>query len=442
MNHCDTLLHAGLLITQDEQRRILENTSLAIRDGLIVAIGESAAMRARWQAAATLDCSRMLVLPGLVNAHTHVAMTILRGLADDMPLIDWLTRRIFPVEAGLTPEEVRLGSLLGFAEMLRTGTTACLDMYIHEAQVLEAAHTAGIRCLAGEGVFQFPSACCPDYRAALELTRRLADRWQGHERVRLAVMPHSVYTTTPDMLRACRDLADALNLPLHIHLAESPDETARCLALHGRRPVAHAAACGLFDLPCTAAHVVDVNDEEMALLARAHVAAVHNPSSNMKLASGVMPLRRLRDAGLCVALGSDGAASNNQLNMFAEMRQAALLHKAVSGDPTALRAQEALDMATRHGASALHDPRLGRLAVGHPADLAALDLDAPNLQPLYQPVSHVVYAATGHEVRLTMIQGEIVYRDGRFPRFDYPALLEAFRAVRAAVLQRSSAQDA
>ena len=442
MDACDLLLHAGLLITQDEQRRILENAGLAIRDGLIVAIGEIAAMRAQWQATATLDCSRMLVLPGLVNAHTHVAMTILRGLADDMPLIDWLTRRIFPVEAGLTPEEVRLGSLLGFAEMLRTGTTACLDMYIHEEQVLEAADLAGIRCLAGEGVFQFPSACCPDYRTALDLTLRLAERWQHHERVRLAVMPHSVYTTTPAMLRACRDLAVGLNLPLHVHLAESPAETAQCLALHGKRPVAHAAACGIFDAPCTAAHVVDVNEEEIDLLARAGVTPVHNPSSNMKLASGIMPVRRLCEAGIDVALGTDGAASNNQLNMFAEMRQAALLHKAVSADPTALRAQEVLDMATLNGAHALHDARLGRLAVGHPADLAALDLEAPNLQPLYQPVSHAVYAATGHEVRLTMIQGEVVYRDGRFSRFDYPALLEACRAVRAAVLRRSSAQGA
>lgn len=379
MDACDLLLHAGLLVTQDEQRRILENAGLAIRDGLIVAIGEIAAVRARWQAAETLDCSRMLVLPGLVNAHTHVAMTILRGLADDMPLIDWLTRRIFPVEAGLTPEEVRLGSLLGFAEMLRTGTTACLDMYIHEAQVLEAADLAGIRCLAGEGVFRFPSACCPDYRTALDLTLRLAERWQGHERVRPAVMPHSVYTTTPAMLRACRDLAVGLNLPLHIHLAESPAETAQCLEQHGKRPVAHAAACGLFDAPCTAAHVVDVSEEEIDLLARAGVTPVHNPSSNMKLASGIMPVRRLCEAGLDVALGTDGAASNNQLNMFAEMRQAALLHKAVSADPTALRAQEVLDMATLNGAHALHDARLGRLAVGHPADLAALDLDAPKV---------------------------------------------------------------
>lgn len=439
MNACDTLILAGLLITQDDQRRILENAALAVRQGLVVDLGPREGMTARWQAADVLDCSSMLVLPGLVNAHTHAAMTMLRGLADDMPLIDWLQQRIFPVEAGLTPDEVRLGSLLGFAEMLRTGTTACLDMYIHEEQVLEAAHTAGIRCVAGEVAFQFPSACCADYRDALETTLRLSERWQGDDRLRLAVMPHSVYTTTPEILRSCRALAAGLALPLHLHLAESPAETAQCLSLHGRRPVALAADCGLFELPCTVAHLVDVTPDEAALLARCDVVPVHNPSSNMKLASGVMPVRQLLDAGLDVALGTDGAASNNQLNMFAEMRQAALLHKVSSGDPTALRAQQVLDMATRNGARALHDSRLGRLVPGLPADLVALDLAMPNLQPLYHPVSHLVYAASGHEVRLTMIQGEIVYQDGRYPRFDYPALLEEFRAVRQAVLRRSPA---
>ena len=411
MNTCDTLILAGLLITQDDQRRILEDAALAVRQGLVAAIGPRAEMTADWQPVDVLDCSSMLVLPGLVNAHTHAAMTMLRGLADDMPLM----------------------------EMLRTGTTACMDMYIHEEQVLEAAHTAGIRCVAGEGAFQFPSACCPDYRAALETTLRLSERWQGNDRLRVAVMPHSVYTTTPEILRACRDLAAGLALPLHIHLAESPAETAQCLSLHGKRPVAHAADCGLFEVPCTVAHLVDVTDEEAALLARCDVTPVHNPSSNMKLASGIMPVPRLLAAGLDVALGTDGAASNNQLNMFAEMRQAALLHKVASGDPTALRAQQVLDMATRNGARALHDSRLGQIAVGLPADLVALDLDAPNLQPLYHPVSHLVYAAGGHEVRLTMIQGEIVYQDGRYPRFDYPALLQEFRAVRQAVLRRSPA---
>ena len=439
MQRCDLLLTAACILTQDDTRTAWHDGALAIADGRIADMGQADDIRKRWQASTTLDGSNMLVLPGLVNAHTHAAMTILRGLADDMPLISWLTERIFPVEAGLTPEEVRLGSLLGFAEMLRTGTTACVDMYIHEDQVLEAAHTAGIRCLAGEGVFGFPSAACPSYTHALDMTRDLAARWAGHDRLRVAVNPHSVYTTSPDMLRACRDLAEELHLPVHIHLAETPDETARSLEQHGVRPVAHARACGLLDLPCTAAHVVDVTDDEIALLARQQVVAVHNPSSNMKLASGILPLGRMQAAGLAVALGTDGAASNNQLNMFTEMGRAALLHKVASLNPTTAGAAQVLDMATRHGALAMHDPRLGRLVTGGPADLVALDLDAPNLQPLYNAVSHAVYAATGHEVRLTMIAGEILYHDGQFTRFDYPALLRELRAVRAAVLRRAGA---
>ena len=208
MQTCDTLLHAGVLLTQDDDRRVLENAALAIDGGRIVALGCGRDVTAAWQAREILDLSGMLVMPGLVNAHTHAAMTFLRGLADDMPLMDWLQQKIFPVEQGLTPDLVRLGSLLGFAEMLRTGTTSCVDMYIFEAAVLEAADKAGLRCLAGEGVFNFPSACCPDADAALACTREMAQRWAGHDRLHVAVMPHSVYTTTAAQLTACRELAD------------------------------------------------------------------------------------------------------------------------------------------------------------------------------------------------------------------------------------------
>ena len=350
MQTCDTLLHAGVLLTQDDDRRVLENAALAIDGGRIVALGCGRDVTAAWQAREILDLSGMLVMPGLVNAHTHAAMTFLRGLADDMPLMDWLQQKIFPVEQGQTPDLVRLGSLLGFAEMLRTGTTACVDMYIFEAAVLEAADRAGLRCLAGEGVFNFPSACCPDADAALACTREMAQRWAGHDRLHVAVMPHSVYTTTAAQLTACRELADELGLPLHIHLAETRQETALSLQQHGLRPVAHADRLGLLRPGIILAHVVDVDADEMALLARRGVSVVHNPSSNMKLASGVAPVPTMLDAGVRLALGSDGAASNNRLNMFTEMGRAALLHKA-AGDPETMPARTVLDMATRGGAA-------------------------------------------------------------------------------------------
>ncbi len=439
MRHCDTLLHAACIVTQDEQRRVIEKASLAIDKGLVAAVGATAEIVQNWQSANTLHLENMLVLPGLVNAHTHAAMTFLRGLADDMPLMDWLNQRIFPVEQKLTPEMVRLGSLLGYAEMLRTGTTACVDMYLFEESVFEAADTAGLRCLGGEAVFAFPSAAFPGPEAALDATRALAEKYRNHDRLRVAVNPHSVYTTTPEILSACRDLAQELALPLHIHLAETPSETQICLSAQGKRPTEYCRSLGLLDVPCTLAHVVDVTSAELDLLARQKAVVAHNPSSNMKLASGAAPVTAMLARGMHVGLGTDGAASNNRLNMFSEMGRAALLHKLTGLDPTLLPAAQVLDMATLGGAAAMHDERLGSLAPGKAADCVALDLSEPNLQPMYNEVSHLVYAATGMETRMTMVGGEVLYQDGRFTRFDYPALCEEMRNVRRFVLEASGA---
>ena len=438
MRHCDTLLHAACIVTQDEQRRVIEKASLAIDKGLVAAVGPTAEITRNWQSGNTLHLENMLVLPGLVNAHTHAAMTFLRGLADDMPLMDWLNQSIFPVEQKLTPEMVRLGSLLGYAEMLRTGTTACVDMYLFEKSVFEAAETAGLRCLGGEAVFAFPSAAFPGPEAALDATRALAEKYRNHDRLRVAVNPHSVYTTTPEILTACRDLAQGLALPLHIHLAETPSETQICLSAQGKRPTEYCRDLGLLEVPCTLAHVVDVTSTELDLLARQKAVVAHNPSSNMKLASGSAPVAAMLARGMHVGLGTDGAASNNRLNMFSEMGRAALLHKLTGLDPTLLPAAQVLDMATLGGAAAMHDERLGSLAPGKAADCVALDLSEPNLQPMYNEVSHLVYAATGMETRMTMVGGEVLYQDGRFTRFDYPALCEEMRNVRRFVLEASA----
>ena len=435
MRQCDTLLHAAHIVTQDAQRRILDCASLAIDKGLIVDIGPTTELCAQWQADTTLHLENMLVLPGLINAHTHVAMTLLRGLADDMPLMDWLNQRIFPVERHLTPHIVRLGSLLGFAEMLRSGITACVDMYIFEAATMEAASTAGIRCLGGEGVFAFPSASCPSSADALDITRDLAAKYREHDRLHIAVMPHSVYTTTPKILAACYELAADLNLPLHMHLAETSEETRLCLKAHDRRPVGYCQDLGLLDLPCSLAHVVDVTHDEIAVLQRHSTMVVHNASSNMKLASGISPVPDMLEHGIPVALGTDGAASNNRLSIFTEMRRAALLHKLHTANPTCLNAQKTLDMATLAGAAVFGDKRLGSLERGKAADCIALDLTEPNMQPLYNETSQLVYTATGMENRMTMVSGEVLYQNGRFTRFDYPALCEEVGALRAFVLR-------
>lgn len=422
MNECQTLIRAGSLITQNEQREVITDAAIAINSGRITAIAawEDAAS---WQAAEFLDLSDMLVMPGLINAHSHGAMTFLRGLADDQKLMDWLQGTIFPIEARLYAEIVHIGSLLGFAEMLASGTTGAVDMYLFEEEVLRAANIAGLRCLGGEAVFGFPSAACKDYQAALEATAALAGRYRDNERIGVAVNPHSVYTADQQILAACRDLALKADLPLHIHLAETAAETAQCLKASGQRPVALCESLGLLQTRMIAAHLVDVTDAEIAILARAQVTGCHNPSSNMKLASGVAPVTRMLAGGITVGLGTDGPASNNQLNMFAEMSRAALLQKVASSDPTALPAQTVLDMATLGGAAALGRSDLGRITPGFQADLIALSLNEPNMRPLYNPVSQAVYAASGHEVRLAMVAGEILYRDGGFTRFDYDGLL-------------------
>lgn len=417
MQGCDTIVHAEILLTQDDERTVLENHSLAIRDGIIAAIAPRDEIKKTFAPGQEIEAG--LVLPGLINAHAHAAMTFARGLGDDMPLMDWLTQRIFPIEARLTSEITRLASLLGHAEMLANGITACMDMYIFEDAVFDAAETAGIRLVGGEAVFAFPSAACKNYQEALERTRALHER--RNSRLKTALNPHSVYTTDAKILKACRDLAAELTIPLHIHLSETEEENAICVETRAMRPVEYCQSLGLFELPVTVAHAVHLTRGEIEQLAEKQVRVAHNPSSNMKLASGIAPVVAMLERGLEVGLGTDGPASNNQMNIFAEMRQAALLHK--MGNPLALPAQTVLDMATRHGAACLYWPELGRLEPGGPADLCALDMHSPNLLPMLNPVSQVVYAASGHECALTMVEGEVVYQNGKFGRFDFNDLL-------------------
>lgn len=433
---CDTILQAALVVTQDDNRSVIEDGAVAVHDGTVVAVGAREAITAAWHAPHTVSLGESLLMPGLVNAHTHAAMTLLRGLADDLPLMEWLTGHIFPVEKGLSPELVELGTMLGCAEMMRTGTTAFNDMYLIEDAALRAVDRSGMRCLAGEAVFAFPSPAYANPEDALDLVREQHARWAGHSRIALAITPHAVYTSTPGILTGCRLLAEELDLPMHMHLAETSTETAQCLEQHGSRPVAYCDGLGLLSPRMTLAHCVDLTLEELALLDERGVTIAHNPESNMKLASGVAAIPEMLRRGMPLGLGTDGAASNNSLNMFTEMTSCAMLHKLRCMDPTAAPAAAVFDMATRGGAAALHMPGLGRIEPGCPADMVALDLTAPNLQPLYNPVSHLVYAATGHETRMTMIAGEVVYQDGHHSRFDMDILLSEVRKARKWALER------
>ena len=432
---CDLLLTAEYILTQNAGREVVEEGFAAVDKGRILAVGRRKNAEA-YTPARRLDLGPALLMPGLVNAHTHVSMTFLRGFADDLPLLDWLNKHIFPVEKHLTADIVELGALLGCAEMIRTGTTAFQDMYLLEDAVFKTVDAAGLKARMGEVIFAFPSPAYADVDAAFDLVRRQAESAKGKERLRLAVMPHTVYTTTPEILSRCKALAEELGLPLHIHAAESPAETALSLRNLDARPIAVLDKAGLLGPSTTLAHAVDLNDTELDRLAATGTVASHCPRSNMKLASGTLRFTDLRLRGIAAGLGTDGAASNNTLNMFAEMSACALLHK-VSGDPTAAPAQEVLDAATLGGAKALHWEGLGSIAPGASADLIALDLTAPNLQPLYNPVSHMVYAATGHEVRLTVVDGEILYEDGRLPRLDSEILHKEARKLKKWVLEKA-----
>lgn len=428
---CDTLYTADYIITQNDSRDIIEHGALAIAGNQILSVGHADILTILYPDARRVDLGRAAIMPGLINSHTHIPMSLLRGFSDDKALMDWLTQDIFPQEAKLTPELVELGSLFSLAEMIRSGTTAFYDMYMLERSVFRAADRLGMRAVIGESITQyFPSLSCRDAEAYFDLVRAQAFEWMNHPRIRQAVVPHAPYTTTPELLQQCYALAEETGSFFGMHLAETRNETETCLRRFGKRPVDYCASLGLLSPISTFFHLVDVNEDDIAQLADTGSCAVHNPASNMKLASGVAPVEAMLNRGVRVGLGTDGPASNNAQNMIREMYLASLLQKAHRLSPTACPAQTALDMATRGGAAALHDPYLGTLEPGMRADFIALDLNAPNMQPVHHIVSNIVYAATGAENRLTVVDGKELYRDGRFLTCDYDALLSEIQQAR------------
>ncbi|MFP5257632.1 MAG: amidohydrolase [Acidobacteriota bacterium] len=433
---CDLLLTAAVVVTQNDARTVLRDAALAVIDGLIAAVGPRAELAARYVPAETIDLPQGMLLPGLVNTHTHAAMTLFRGLCDDAPLTVWLSEHIWPAEAKLTPEAVRLGTQLACAEMLASGTTCFLDAYLFVDAVADAVQAAGMRAVLCQGVFDIENAGFKTSDAALASAAALADRLAGEALLRPAIFPHAVYTCRQETLERCAAFARERGTLLSTHAAETARENADCLTANGARVIPYLHKLGMLGPNTLLAHGVALDASDVALLAETGTAVSHCPKSNMKLASGIAPVHALREAGVTVGLGTDGAASNNALNLFSEMGTAALLQKVASCDPTALKAGAALDMATRDGARALGWPELGRLQAGCPADLCALDLTRPQLQPCFDPVSDAVYAANGGEVVLTMVAGRILYRDGAFPTMDYAGLRRDFQETASRLVGR------
>jgi len=371
-----------------------------------------------------------IVMPGLVNTHTHAAMTLFRGYADDLPLMTWLQDYIFPAEARFVDKEfVYLGTLLAAWEMTRSGTTAFCDGYFFEDQVGRAAKEVGIRAWLGEGILQFPSPSLQDPARTIEHSRKFIGRWLDDPLVRPTVFPHAVYTCSTELLQQAYALAEEFDLVFQIHLSETAAEVEQIREKFGLTPVRLLESLGCLSGRTLAAHCVHLDDEEIALLARTGVSVAHNAESNMKLASGIAPVPAMIAAGVNVTVGTDGCASNNNLDMISELSTVAKLHKVSTMDPTALDDCTALALATENAARALKFMG-GRIEPGRPADIITLDGRAPNLVPIYNPVSHVVYAANGSNVRDVVINGRIVVKDFTSLTVDEEALVRECRKIR------------
>jgi 5-methylthioadenosine/S-adenosylhomocysteine deaminase len=430
------VLNGAWVVTMDPQDHIFAPGAVAVRGPHMVAVGTQEDIARRFVADRVLDYPQGLILPGLINAHTHAAMSVFRGLADDLPLEEWLNSYMFPAERHLNYDFVYWGTRLAIAEMLLSGTTTFCDMYLFTDAVAQAAVDTGIRALVGEVLYDFPSPNYGDPDNGLKFTEELCRTYQDHSRVRVAVQPHSVYTCSPDLLEKSQALADRYHTRWIIHLAETAREVADCLEHYGATPVGHLHRLGLLKENTVADHAVALTEADMDLLAASGAGVVHCPESNMKLASGMAPITDLLARGVPVGLGTDGCASNNNLDMLQELDTAAKLAKVRQLDPTALPARQALALATRGGAQVLGwDREIGSLTPGLKADLVVIDLDQPHLTPIYDPYSHLVYAAIGADAHTVMVEGRLLVEDRRLLSFDLQETLARARELAGKIKQ-------
>ena len=420
MERADTVIDAQWIVPVDPPGAVLEKHSIAIRDSDIVTIGPSAEIARRYDSAKRIVLDEHVLIPGLVNLHTHAAMALMRGLADDRALMDWLRNHIWPAEAQLvSPAFVRDGTLLACAEMLRSGITCFSDMYFFPEAAAEAALAAGMRAAIGMIVIEMPSPYAGDARDYLAKGLAMRDALRDEPLLSFCIAPHAPYTVSDPTFERIATYAAELDLPVHIHVHETDDEVKESVAAHGMRPLARLQRFGLLGPGLIAVHAVHVQQSEIELLAQYGCSVAHCPSSNLKLASGIAPIPAMLKSGINVGIGTDGAASNNRLDLMSEMRTAALLAKGSSGDPTVLPAHTALHMATVAGAKALGiDQHTGSLVPGKRADVVAVRLSDLELTPLYDPVSHLVYAAGREHVTHVWVNGKLRVDDGALTSID------------------------
>jgi len=429
----DLLIQGGTLLSMVEGEPPLMNAVLSIKDGRIEKIGaEEDFTDPGYRHVDRIDATRGIILPGLVNAHTHIAMTLFRGYADDLPLKTWLFEKIFPLEAQvLNPRTVYRGALLGCLEMIASGTTCFMDGYFFQDETIRATHEAGLRALIAQGVIDFPAPGVPDPRENLNIATDFVKKWEHFsELIQPGLFCHSPVTCSRETLTRALEVSLEGPALLQIHLSETLEEVQTLMEKTGRRPVRYLQDIGFLNPCLVAAHAVHLDDEEIALLSERGVKVVHVPESNMKLSSGIAPVKKMMEAGLAIGIGTDGSASNNDLDLFLEMDTAAKLGKVSTMDPVCLNAREVLTMATAVGASLLGlENEIGTLEKGKRADIIVVDLDAPHLRPLYDPYSTLVYSASGADVKDVIVQGRVLMRDRVFMTLDPEEIMAKVKEI-------------
>jgi 5-methylthioadenosine/S-adenosylhomocysteine deaminase len=421
----DLVIRNGTVVTMDGGRRVLSPGSVAIDGTDIVAVDRSGVISEQFRAAETIEAWGSVIMPGLINTHTHAPMVMYRGLADDLALMEWLQKYIFPAEAKtVSPEFVRAGTRLAALEMIQSGTTTYADMYYFEEEIAKETKTAGLRAVLGQTIIQFPVPDAKSPAEGLARAEAFIKAFKHDPLITPAVAPHAMYTLDGPTLLACRDLAKRYNVPTIIHLAETQAEAKTANERFKTSPVEYLESIGFLGPGVLAAHAVWVSDAEVATLKARGVGVSHNPESNMKLASGAAPVPQYLAAGVALGLGTDGAASNNDLDMFEAMRTASFLHKLTTNDPRAVGAKAVLEMATIGGARALGlERRIGSLEAGKRADVIVVNMSTARQTPMYDPVSHLVYATHGDDVQAVVVNGKVLMRGRRVLTLDEKTIL-------------------
>ena len=433
----DLVTSGGTVVTMDRNKRVIEDGAVAVRGDKIVAVGKRSEIARQYRAKRTINAAGKAIIPGLINTHTHVPMVLFRGISDDLDLNDWLTKYIFPAEAKNVNETfVRAGTRLGLAEMIRGGTTTYCDMYYFESAIAEETKRAGMRGVLGETVIDFPAPDNKTWDAMLSYTDRFLTRWKNDPLIVPAVAPHAPYTVSTDHLKAVRTLADSHNSPIVIHVAETKKEVDDITKQYGASPMAYLDRIGFLNDRVIAAHTVWLTDTEINIMKLRGVGSGHCPQSNMKLASGTARIPLMLSKDLDVGLGTDGAASNNDLSMWEEMDSAAKLHKQFSGDPKVASAEQVFEMATIRGARALDlDKITGSLEAGKRADIAIVDMDSLHQTPYFNIYSALVYSTKASDVRTVIINGRIVMLDRRLLTLNESAIKKDANLYREKIIK-------